>query len=106
MAFTTTLILRFPNNTALFCLETNTSDFATGAVIEQLRKDKFWHSFAFLSKSLNEHKCNYKVYNKELLTMIHTLKEYSHYLKGHSELVKTRSDHFNFTYFCQAQKLS
>jgi hypothetical protein len=35
-AFTTAPILQIPNNVNPFCLETDTSDFATGAVLSQL----------------------------------------------------------------------
>jgi hypothetical protein len=38
-AFTTTPILQIPNDIAPYCLETDLSDFATGAVLEQKGKD-------------------------------------------------------------------
>ena len=69
-AFTTAPILQIPSDTAPFCLETDSSDFATGAVLEQLGEDKLWHPVAFYSKSLNEHEHNYEIYNKELLAII------------------------------------
>ena len=60
-AFTTAPILRIPSDTALFRLETDSSDFATGAVLEQLGDDNLWHPVAFYSKSLNEHERNYEI---------------------------------------------
>ena len=95
-----------PNDHSLFRLETDASDFATGAVLEQLGEDNLWHPVAFLSKSLNEHERDYEIYDKELVAMIRALEEYCHYLEGHPEPVEIWSDHLNLTYFCQAQKLT
>jgi hypothetical protein len=74
--------------------------------LEQLGEDKLWHPVAFYSKSLNEHKCNYKIYDKELLAIIRPLEEYHHYLEGHEEVLEIWSDHQNLTYFCEAQKIT
>ena len=105
-AFTTAPILQIPNDTAPYRLETDSSDFATGAVLEQLGDDKKWHPVAFYSKSLNEHERNYEIYDKEMLAIIRALEEYRHYLEGHPEPVEIWSDHLNLTYFRQAQKLT
>lgn len=105
-AFTTAPILQIPNDTARYRLETDSSDFATGAVLEQLGEDKLWHTVAFFSKSLNEHERNYEIYDKELLAIIRALEEYRHYLEGHPEPIEIWSDHLNLTYFRQAQKLT
>jgi hypothetical protein len=78
-AFTTTPILQIPNNLEPYQLETNSSDFATGAVLEQKGEDGLWHPVAFYSKSLNKHKQNYEIYDKELLAIIQDLKEYCQY---------------------------
>ena len=105
-AFTTAPILRIPSDTAPFRLETDSSDFATGAVLEQLGEDNLWHPVAFYSKSLNEHERNYEIYDKELLAIIRALEEYRHYLEGHPTPIEIWSDHLNLTYFRQAQKLT
>jgi len=36
------------------CMESDASDFATGAVLSMLCEDEKWHPCAFLSKSLND----------------------------------------------------
>ena len=83
-AFTMAPVLRIPNDEDPFKLSTNASDFATGAVL--LQKDMWtnlWHLVAFLSKSLDVHKRNYEIYDKELLAVIQGLEEYRHHLEGH-----------------------
>jgi hypothetical protein len=75
-AMCTAPILRIPDDIHPFRLESDSSDFATGAVLEQLGEDGIWHPVAFYSKSLNEHKRNYEIYDKELLAVIRALEEY------------------------------
>jgi hypothetical protein len=105
-AFTTAPILQIPNDEAPYRLESDSSDFATGAVLEQKGANGLWHPVAFYSKSLNEHKRNYEIYDKELLGIIRALEEYRQYLEGHEETVEIWSDHLNLTYFRQAHKLT
>ncbi|KAL7277513.1 hypothetical protein ACG7TL_008434 [Trametes sanguinea] len=106
-AFTSAPILRIPDDVNPFRLETDSSDFATGAVLSQLDPtDKLWHPVAFYSKSLNVHERNYEIYDKEMLAIIRALEEYRHHLEGHPEKVEIWSDHQNLTYFKTAQKLT
>ena len=51
-------------------VESNTSDFATGAVLSMLCEDEKWHLCAFLSKGLNDVKRNYSMHDKEMLGII------------------------------------
>jgi hypothetical protein len=104
--FTSAPILQMPNDTAPYCLETDSSDFATGTVLKQLGEDNIWHPVAFYSKSLNKHKRNYKIYDKELLAIVRALEEYRHYLEGHPEPLEIWLDHQNLTYFRQAHKIT
>jgi len=100
-------VLRIPNDKDLFKLSTNTSDFATGAVL--LQKDmqtNLWYPVAFFSKSLDVYERNYEIYNKELFVVIQGLEEYRHYLKGHPHKIEIWLDHQNLTFFRTAQKLT
>ena len=70
-AFTTAPVLRIPNNKDPSKLSTDASNFATRAVL--LQKDmqtNLWHLVAFFSKSLDVHKKNYEIYDKELLVVL------------------------------------
>jgi len=106
-AFTTTPVLRIPNDEDLFKLSTDANDFVTGAVLSQKdMRTNLWHPVAFFSKSLDIHERNYKIYDKELLAVIRGLEEYRHHLKGHPHKTEIWSDHQNLTFFRTAQKLT
>jgi len=61
---------------------------------------------AFYSKSLSLVEWNYEIYDKEILTIIHTLEEWRHFLKGVRHLVEIWMDHKNLEYFMMAKKLN
>jgi len=90
-----------------FCIEANSSDFASGAVLsQQLSREEKWYPVAFYSKSLSLVERNYEIHNKEMLTIIHTLEEWRHFLKGAQHLVEIWTDHKNLEYFMTAKKLN
>jgi hypothetical protein len=67
----------FAGNAHPFCIEADSSNFATGAVLsQQSAVDKKWHLVAFLSKGLNTIEWNYKIHDKEMLAFIHALEEW------------------------------
>jgi len=49
---------------------------------------------------------NYKIYDKEMLTIIRALEKWRHFLKGARHLVKIWMDHKNLEYFMTAKKLN
>jgi len=51
-------------------MESDTLDFARGAVLSMLCEDEKWHPCAFLSKDLNDIERNYDVHDKEMLGII------------------------------------
>ncbi|KAG5718565.1 hypothetical protein E4T56_gene16529 [Termitomyces sp. T112] len=76
-------ILLFPNNNSPFCIEADSSDFATGAVLSQPSPEiGKWHLVAFYSKSLNAVEQNYKIHNKEMLAIIQAFEKWQHFLEG------------------------
>ena len=104
-AITSAPILRMPMDEAQFRVEADSSDFATGAVLEQFQDDK-WFPIAYLSKTLNETERNYPIHDKELLAIIRALKEWRYLLEGHPQTLLILSDHKNLEYFRNAQNLS
>ena len=49
---------------------------------------------------------NYKIYDKEMLAIIHALKDWRHYLKGLPQPFNIISDHHNLQYWYTAQDLT
>jgi hypothetical protein len=68
--FTSAPILVMPNIEKKMKIETDASDYATGAVLSQLMEDDLWHPVAYYSKSMNDAERNYDIHDKELLAII------------------------------------
>jgi hypothetical protein len=103
-AFTTAPVLALPDHSKPFQLITDTSDFATGAILEQPDALNHWHPVAFHSKSLQPTERNYKIHDKELLAIVRALEIFRHYLEGWDNTTET--DHRNLVYFFTKQKLT
>jgi len=61
---------------------------------------------AFYSKSLSPVERNYEIHDKEMLAIIHALKEWRHFLEGAQHPVEIWTDHKNLEYFITAKKLN
>jgi len=76
MAVTTAPVLVSSQDSESFCIEADSSDFASGAVLsQQLPGKEKWHPVAFYSKSLSLVERNYEIHDKEMLTIICALEE-------------------------------
>ena len=71
--FTTELVLVTPDLDKEIRVEANASDFATREVLSMKCEDERWRPVAYISKSLNEAKRNYKIHDKEMLAIIQCL---------------------------------
>ena len=103
--FTTAPILAYPDNDCQFRLETDTSDFATGAVLSILKDDK-WHPVTFSSHAMSPEERNYPVADKEMLSVIRTLEQWCHYLEGARHQFDIWNDHANLQWFMKRQDLN
>jgi len=105
-ALTLAPVLILPDYEKPFTLITDASDYTTGSILEQ--EDAFGcsHPVAYFSKSLQPMECNYEIHDKELLTIIHSLKHFCHYLQGNKHRTKIFSDHANLQYFTTKQYLT
>jgi len=98
-------ILHTPQDTGKFKIEADSSNFAVGGTLSQLQGGQ-WKPIAFLSKSLLPAKCNYEIYNKELLAIMTCLDEWRHYILGAMEKFKVWSNDKNLEYFRKPQNIN
>ena len=95
-----------PNTSKQFFVMTDASLMASGGVLMQKDGNGNYHPCAYHSASFSPAKWNYDIYDRELLVVIHALKEWGHYLTGTKHPVVVVTDHKNLGYFKQLQKLS
>jgi len=71
--FTTEPVLVTPDLDREMRVEVDASDFAMGGVLLIKCEDERWRPVAYISKSLNKAKKNYKIHDKEMLAIIRCL---------------------------------
>ena len=65
-----------PDQTKPFQIEMDASKYTTGAVLTQLDLNDNRHPISFISKTFSPMECNYEIYDRELLAIIHALAEW------------------------------
>ena len=103
-ALITAPILKIANPYRPFVLECDCFNFVIGAVLLQVcKKDNDLYPLEVLSWSLIQSENNYKIFNKELLAIVISFKEWRHYLKGNPHRLK---DHWNLESFMTTKDLT
>jgi hypothetical protein len=100
-------ILRHIDMNKPFIIETDASNFATGAVL--IQKDDttgFPHPVAFTSKKLSITQVRYATYDKELFAIVRAFETWRHYLLSSPHRTLVFTDHNNLKYFRNRQILS
>jgi RNase H-like domain found in reverse transcriptase len=88
-------VLRLPVQNKAFTVTTAASDFGIGGVLEQEFEDGS-HPIAYVSRKLNVPERNYPTHDRELLAIVHVVKELRCYLHGSAFVVRT--DHHPLRY--------
>ena len=78
-------VLAYPDFSKPFILQTDSSEFALGAVL--MNHDR--HPVAFLSRGLKKAEKNYHITDKELLAIVWSVKQLEKYLFGQKFVVQT-----------------
>ena len=68
--FTITPVLQHFNPDQISVVETNLSNYVTKDILSQYNEEGVLYLMAYFLKQLSPAKCNYKIYNKELLAII------------------------------------
>jgi len=105
--FSSAPVLVYPNRDLPFLVETDSSNFAIGAILSQKSSnDEKIHPVSFFSRSLTSAERNYPIYDKEPLAVVEALEQWRHLLKGTSIPFTIFSDHRNLLYQKKPEKMS
>jgi len=99
------LVLCNPDSSKPFVLETNASEFASGAVLLQSFEGEM-HPCSYYSKSHLPAKCNYENHDREMLAIIKALKHWRQHLEGVKFPITIKSDNSALQYFMTNWDLS
>ncbi len=103
---TTVFVLKHFNSIREVILKTNFSNYVNDEVLSQYDDEDILHSMIFYSKNMIFAECNYKIYDKELLIIIHCLKHWRFKLKCTNILIKIFINHLNLKYFMIIKELT
>ena len=98
-------VLALPDPSLPFVVHTDASGYAIGAVLSQ-DQGKGLQPLAFLSKKMSGAETRYPVHEQELLAIIRSLEEWTHYLKNTKFTVVVRTDHKSLQHFQTQPQLS
>ena len=87
-----------------FRVETDALGYTIGGVLSQ--EQGKWKPIAFLSRMMQPAERNYKIYDKELLTIVKALTKWRQYLLDATEKFEVWTDHENLKYFRESHKLN
>ena len=102
---TNQLVLILPKRNGKSKIEIDTSEHTIGRVLSQEQEEK-WKLIAFLSRTMQLAKRNYKIYDKELLIIVEALTKWKQYLLDSIEKFKVWTDYENLKYFRKLYKLN
>ena len=105
-AFTTASILAKFDPDREILVEADASDYVSVGVLSQRDNEGILHPVAFFSKKHSLAKCNYEIYDKELMTIVRCFEEWRAELEGSSHPIEVLSDHRNLEYFMSTKLLS
>lgn len=104
--FTSAPVLRHFDPALPITLITDASDFAISGIVHQPDHNNQLHPVAFFSRKLSPAEINYDVYNKEMLAIIESFREFRPWLIGTSTPLSVISDHKNLEYFMSTRILN
>jgi hypothetical protein len=86
-------------------IETDTSDFAIGAVLSQ-GIDGSLHPISYDSRMMDKVEINYEIHDKQMLMIVSAFKEWRRYLDGSTHPISVFTNHKNFKYFTTTKILN
>ena len=105
-AFTSDVILRHYNPDLKIIVKTDALDYVSGGILSQYNENGVLHPVAYFFKKHNPAECNYEIYDKELMAIVCTFKEWRSELEGSTYSINVITDHKNLEYFMFTKQLS
>jgi hypothetical protein len=99
-------VLKHFDRTKKVILEIDSSDYVNEGLLSQYKDNGILYSVAFYSKNMASAECNYKIYDKELLTIVRYLEHWKPELESINILIKVFTDHRNLEYFIIIKEFS
>ncbi len=99
-------ILHHFNQTCETILKTDSFNYVNNEVLFQYDDEEVLHSIAFYSKNMFFAECNYKIYNKKLLTIIQAFEHWWFKLELTDIFIKMFTDHQAFILLMKDKELS
>ena len=87
-------------------LETDASDFVTAAILSQYDESGILRPVAFMSKKKLPAECNYEIFDKELLAIVHAFETWTAELGSIEASTLILTDHKNLEHFTTTKKLN
>lgn len=99
-------VLALPDPDRQYVVNTDASDFATGAVLQQ-DFGRGLQPIAYLSHKMSDAETRYPTHDKEMLAIINMLGEWRTYLQGRQPFtIRVLTDHNSLQYFMTQQSMS
>jgi hypothetical protein len=99
-------VLKHANPREQFRMETDTSNFAYGAILSQKQPTGKRHPVAYMSKSMTPAEKNYNIGDKEALAIVKPLQHWWHWLEGTKTPIEIITNHKNLVNFSKLQILN
>ncbi len=99
-------VLKHFNSIRETILKMNFLNYVNDEVLSQYNDEDILHSMIFYSKNMIFTECNYEIYDKKLLIIIHCLKHWCFKLKCTNILIKIFINHLNLKYFMIIKELT
>jgi hypothetical protein len=99
-------VLKHPDDTKTFVVETDSSNFAIAGVLSQYDEGSILQPVAFYSRQMTPAERNYEIYDKELLAVHECLGQWRHFLQGAKFQFTVFCDHRNLQYFMTTKRLT
>ena len=97
--FISGVILHHYNSDYKIMIETDVLNYMFESILSQYNEEGVLHSVIYFSKKHNSAECNYEIYDKEFMIIVHVFKKWCLKLEGFIFSIKVITDHKNLKYF-------